>query len=566
MKQIKRLLPCVLFIIALCLVVSCKKQDVPLVLLDVNAKLWINDSNASFEFPESELNLPKTGICLSGGGTRAMVAGTGQLKALHEIGALDNAGYLSCVSGGSWVSVPFTYYQSGAKNDEELLGTIIPADKLTLDGMDLVSPSFLAGAANRSLLDTIISHVSTTSYDNLWIEGVKRCYMAPFGLLEDKFYSWNDSTVADICKRNPSLTPDQFITVHNNQGDAHRPYLVVNSCIVGPYDLGPFSNPEPLSVFNYTPLYNGSLVLNTPKYISEISKDVNYRTIGGGFIESFAYGATTPPNLPSLCDPNTDNPYCVQLAEEENIFTIGDASGTSSSAFVSTLTSKELLHKSLKVLSPQVDYWPILKDSIINEENYMFRDGGNLENFGLISLLQRSVNKVVIFVNTETPINTKYDINSPPKPNDIDSDVYPLFGYSNGPESDMNLNQVFPKDSFKVFVQQLIDAKNSGNTVMSKITMPTIANPWWGIPAGKEIETLWIYNDKVKNWEKDLEWEIKAEIDLGIVGEFRDFPNYRTAMENLGLVQLTNRQINLLYQLSAWNVYSNKEVFDFLGN
>ena len=36
------------------------------------------------QFPEASLNLPKTGVCFSGGGTRAMNCAIGQMKGLQE--------------------------------------------------------------------------------------------------------------------------------------------------------------------------------------------------------------------------------------------------------------------------------------------------------------------------------------------------------------------------------------------------------------------------------------------------------------------------------------------------
>ena len=78
----------------------------------INTKIWASTAD-NLAFPEDALNLRKTGICMSGGGTRAMVCAIGQLKGLWDIGVLDDVGYLSCVSGGSWASVPFTYNQNG---------------------------------------------------------------------------------------------------------------------------------------------------------------------------------------------------------------------------------------------------------------------------------------------------------------------------------------------------------------------------------------------------------------------------------------------------------------------
>ena len=54
-------------------------------------------------------------VCLSGGGSRALSAGMGQLKGLAAVRLTPDAPLLSrvkalsTVSGGSWVGVPFVY-------------------------------------------------------------------------------------------------------------------------------------------------------------------------------------------------------------------------------------------------------------------------------------------------------------------------------------------------------------------------------------------------------------------------------------------------------------------------
>ena len=62
-----------------------------------------------------------SGLCFSGGGNRALSAGMGQLRALTTLGLMEKVAYVSCVSGGSWLSAPYTYYRSGATRDEEFL-------------------------------------------------------------------------------------------------------------------------------------------------------------------------------------------------------------------------------------------------------------------------------------------------------------------------------------------------------------------------------------------------------------------------------------------------------------
>jgi hypothetical protein len=76
------------------------------------------------------------GVCLSGGGSRALTAGMGQLRALNKLTAngrslLAQAKALSTVSGGSWLGVPFIYLPPGSSSDAAYLGPWIE-DQSTL--------------------------------------------------------------------------------------------------------------------------------------------------------------------------------------------------------------------------------------------------------------------------------------------------------------------------------------------------------------------------------------------------------------------------------------------------
>jgi len=67
------------------------------------------------------------GVSLSGGGSRALTAGMGQLRALNRLVAngqslLAQVKALSTVSGGSWLGVPFIYLPPGSSSDAAYLG------------------------------------------------------------------------------------------------------------------------------------------------------------------------------------------------------------------------------------------------------------------------------------------------------------------------------------------------------------------------------------------------------------------------------------------------------------
>jgi hypothetical protein len=62
------------------------------------------------------------GVSLSGGGSRALTAGMGELRALNKLtvngrSLLAQVKALSTVSGGSWLGVPFVYLPPGSASD-----------------------------------------------------------------------------------------------------------------------------------------------------------------------------------------------------------------------------------------------------------------------------------------------------------------------------------------------------------------------------------------------------------------------------------------------------------------
>ncbi|MEO0469209.1 MAG: hypothetical protein AAF206_06290 [Bacteroidota bacterium] len=537
------------------------------------ARIWPSQGQ-DFNFAEKTLNLPQTGICMSGGGSRAMVCAIGQLKGLMQLGLFDEIGYLSCVSGGSWASVPFTYVQSDQAVDERLLGTIVPPGELTLDGMSSLEADFLAAAASTDLLVKLSENLAAgVPLHEIWVKSVKQAYMQPFGVYDPqhpRYFSYDAQSVADIIRRNPQLREDDFITVHDVADDVKRPFLVVNSSIVGPYDLTPFKNPEQLSVCNYTPLYIGSAMGLTAEYTQQGLPEPSKNKIGNGFIEPFAFGGITP-IASQNCSPMYNTNTCLSVPISFARYSAGDASGTSSSAIAALATSHGFDGASFSDLITRENYWPIPNQSNFTKNiDFVFGDGGNLENLGVNSLLQRKVHKLVVFVNTDVAVNVDYQSGSGsdihyPGPKDVSNDVLTLFGIPFEGSEDMNRNQVFAKDDILELMQQLIRKKDSGISIIAHTSFQTLQNDWWGIEAGDTVEMVWVYNDGVPAYNDQLDQSIRSEIDDSYLVDFPFFPLYRLIGEDSQLVKLSPKQINLLYQFCAWNVYSNADQFSFLS-
>lgn len=547
------------------------------------ASTYVYESKTpDFNFPEDRLNLKSTGICFSGGGTRAMTCAAGQMKAIDSLNLWKDVGYISSVSGGSWASSVFTFYRAtkdGPSNDQELLGTPLGAKNLKLDQLKKpISPKHMTYAVTRDLSGRILELLLEDDFSlgllekphDIWIDAVGETYLKPFGLYGGgtRYFTLNDSTMNEIIEREPNLnlTSKDFHLVHNQTSDAHRPYLVMNSSVLAPARYSPLPNPEKMSVFNYSALGVGSAKFN------EISLDEGFEgvvkfPVGGGFIEPFAMGGSGP--LQPLV-PCGDKRKCAEIElQKRHKFRLADAVGTSSAAFAAQVAQtipEELLTDILALGSiiPEEPYWSVGQKNT-PAELYRFADGGSLENFGLISLLQRKVEKIVVFINTSSTIDTNFmpgiDI-----PNEHTStyDFYTLFdNYKFGNHTH---NQVF---SLRDFVKVFNDFKScirSGKTVMSKMKTQTIANPLWGIKEGQQVEILWMYNYTVHDWEKQLHKNVRDEIKKGKEGLFPNFPWYSTIfpVSPPFLVGFTPEMTKLLYELQFWNVYENREAFMFL--
>ncbi|MCZ6699311.1 MAG: patatin-like phospholipase family protein, partial [Planctomycetota bacterium] len=301
----------------------------------LHARLWVSQGKV-YTFPEQvppHETKPTTGVCLSGGGTRALSAGMGQLRALNQLGLLKHVQYLSCVSGGAWLGTAFTYYERGARDDAEFLGPVTLPEAITWPGLQHLPMSCVGHTATKNFAEAIweLLEGGHTPKDLIWIQAVGETFLEPFGLYDEtdpdsEYFSLDADTVREIKDRNPTLHHKRirFHTVRSNDTDVKRPYLIVNSSLIWPVGRGPA---EQLVGFEYTPLYAGNpfrLELTYKPFL----KPAIRRTVGGGFIEPFAYGCYAPSG------PVKDG---LVRVTQPPAFSLADAAGTSSSAYARIL-------------------------------------------------------------------------------------------------------------------------------------------------------------------------------------------------------------------------------------
>ena len=175
-----------------------------------------------------------------------MVASFGQLQALHQLGLLNRTRYISGVSGGSWSTHAFAYYQRGApgvaKNDDEFhCGDIKDPSLLstaTLAALSATCSRAIAtkgGGGSSSAVHgsassgPIPAKISAASIKQLW-----EFTLAKVGIPLQGHFSYSAATVAEILARNPTLNSTSFVLPSSTAAEQH-PFPVVGITLLGPY-------------------------------------------------------------------------------------------------------------------------------------------------------------------------------------------------------------------------------------------------------------------------------------------------------------------------------------------
>ena len=500
----------------------------------LEARVWPTTSSG-LVYPEYQDRRPSTGVCFSGGGTRSYAATIGQLRGLAETGLLDQIGYVSAVSGGAWAATAHTYYAGSGQTSVEILGAVGKPEELDTATLSRLSESELGTAATRDFRKTLMSlHQSPeVPAERIWVQAIGETFLAPFGLFEverPRAFTLDSVSAEDIRRRNPAIGP-----LHQVRNGRDAPYLITHATLNWPLD----GDSSAWKVgFEYSSLYCGSPVLH------RLESKGQSVSIGGGLVESCAFGCD-PPSAP------IDAAGRVTV-EQDELFTLADVLGATS-AFRTADRDRRFY--------PHVQCWPVTTASA-GAGRYLFSDGGDLENFGIIPLLRRKVSSIVVFVNTVWPLSLAinpdagWPVDPTPETRVMDPFIAPLFG---APNPSFPKNRVFLESDFPLLHRKLQEAKRSGSVVAATMTHQVQENAWWGIAGGWDVRVCWVYNERVPEWEARLPLDtqrcIQGSLSIADSGLLNNFPHYRTQGQNPGaLIRLTPTQVNLLSHLGCWTV------------
>lgn len=302
------------------------------------------------------VSLPNTpgnvGICLSGGGSRALSAGMGQLRALSYLqlngqSLLSQTRAISTVSGGSWLGVTFEFLPASTSDGEYLNeyvpdpGRLVPTTEpghTEAETLDELPEGNIGNSVDSDLFSVpalaveafLLHKLLHTPLDFLWQALIGAHILEPYGLynpgrnaLPTSLFSWDQGTLqSQVTGPNPQLgnEPAHLIAgVASGQGRARRPFFICNTAM---FLSEPKAKFQPLAPVQATAFMTG--IVGSPD-----GTDANGRKPGGGGVTSFAFSS---------------NPTAVQgtgvTVDQQRQLSLADIVGSSSAAFADTLRNQ----------------------------------------------------------------------------------------------------------------------------------------------------------------------------------------------------------------------------------
>ena len=531
---------------------------------------WDTQSNPDF-FPEIHsqshavpwlLDKKSLGIAFSGGGTRSAAATLGQLRALKISGILDQARYISAVSGGSWASVPYSFLpEENTKcnnqliTEEAFLAEYIPPEKIDENNLNTTpAKNSLAYAVANSygLFFKTIGSLSTGSGDESFAKALASVFLKPFCLNENRHISSHN----EVLRLQEDLNPKYINKDNVYLARRNNPYLIVGASFLA-RNTRQKTMVYPVEI---TPLYSGMRELITGHPLPFIGPDY---VIGGNYVENIGYDARYVENE------HSDNSGIVtgNINRPRYIFTLADtiaASGAAPSAVAPAITQG--------IGFPEFRHWTIHQDKRGQYPlDFQHGDGGLVDNIGIIPLLARKIESIIVFVNSENSFKNKNF-----KPGDDPATEFQLY---------TNLKAYFKKDpvnypyahvfedndvndngAFNQLRKDFISDSNSGNPLVHCNKYNIKSNAAFGIEVDENYKPniCWFYLESAEKWNDSIinsSQSGKHITDLiNQKGQFKHFPHYKTFFENKpAIVDLTYPQVNALSNFTAWSVCQGME-------
>ena len=197
-------------------------------------------------------------VAFSGGGTRSASATLGQLRALHSLGWIDKVQYISAISGGSWASVPYTFWPAG---HEELEKYFLGLTDGRMPAPEDVSDTMLETRSDPASLSYAISHANifwksiwnmlTLQADKSYAKTLNSVFLERMELGERRFFTTEERRDDVPCFDSESCESGYYFAPKD------RPYLIVGGTV---FEKKKFSKSDVANIkhpIELTPTYAG---------------------------------------------------------------------------------------------------------------------------------------------------------------------------------------------------------------------------------------------------------------------------------------------------------------------
>ncbi|MGF1681587.1 hypothetical protein [Photobacterium minamisatsumaniensis] len=518
---------------------------------------WIQQND---KFPEQTIDAfiesssgKDIGVAFSGGGTRSACCTVGQLKALHDTGLINRVKYISAVSGGAWASIPYTYVST--QKLEHYFGDIEEPQSLCWDSVTKITPNSMQDCiVNSGILGKLISSGLKGKGDESFANVLGDIFLKPLGLHSPNMsFTYNDQTRGEACEVNSALTAHSFIMARQD-----APYLIVNATLLN-QDGIEFKKKYHVE---YTPYYSGIR--------REVTDEDAFNAddyFGGGYISSYAYDTIGPYDVKET---NNTYEFTVKRSPKKWLDWTSERAFSLSDIMASTGAAPQGVTDALKLSAigfPEFNHFPISipQNKTRVAEEYSHSDGGQMENLGIMPLLARKVENIIVFINTKKPFKSgddvaKAELNISLKNLFISTDNWHKFTQFDDnivfKDGEAELNRIIQQ--FNQCVSKVDGECPADQVLFAQSNLVTCNNETYAIKEGHAVSVTWIYNQRSLEWEnkladRDIAKAI-AEQSANKDNQYKldNFPHYKTFMENSSVIKLTKLQTNLLSGLSYW--------------
>lgn len=498
----------------------------------LTAQVWPTAVNGAPFFPEHcdpRFRAAAAGgvsLAYGGGGTRAYVALMGYLRFLNRAGLDTRAAYVSSSSGGSWFHGVYAFAQP-RYSPAELLGESVQPAQASLEALDASNAHYSymgARAADADVTAYMLQALapgSLVSSNEAYTWALGKIFLEPYDLNVNAPVAATPAHAAQIEQRNNQLSP-ALTPVENS------PFWLCNATLLT------IPNPTVYPMLTFTPLYTGSVTSSL-------------------WLETVAFGAEAPDAVPVISDPCTGAIVSVSSTRQRPP-TLRTFIGVSSGAIaVKVFQPDPPIIFSLNSFIDDVRIWSSSALPPITTSSAYMSDGGFIDNTGIVALLARGQTKIVSFINTSHLLE---------EPDLCMEQVQALFARSNKCDSDVIAHddaQVFESAEYdRLFgllqterLKGLRDPSLWGPTY-ARMTLRVRPNPIYGVVGNYDVDILFILLQPAPQFNAQLPADTRAEIAEG--KSLANFPFFKTLFQNLGIMEYTKRQVNLLAAFTDWCV------------